>query len=367
MAGVAMIVGCAKKEAISDSDLEKITQEMFLVNAYATAHKVNTDSVDIYTPILQKYGYTQEDFLNSLANFQKRKSARFGDIIEHSVANLEEMQNHYKARLKKKQHIDSLLKAECQEVLLTKDTLRVTKMKDTTRLKFSIPVKSSGELVVSYNYFVDTLDKNLRLQSNHALYNAEGGRLHILRNNLTSGGKQMEYKTTIAIKEGATVYELSLADYARRNQEPNIAFGHIKVVYLPPVEVAQSRMDSLVWVRTFDPEVDSVFRRTCFVATPPLLPSDTIWTTSDSLRFIDFGKQAALADSLADKASKLRTERDKYASKNRGKNSARITEKMNNFREQIDSLEGEAAYHSRLADSMEFALFGLRLSETNEQ
>ena len=66
--GIFVLVGCSDKRIISDSDLEKITEEMFLVNAYASAHSINTDSLDIYTPILQKYGYTQEDFFNTPAS-----------------------------------------------------------------------------------------------------------------------------------------------------------------------------------------------------------------------------------------------------------------------------------------------------------
>ena len=83
LATVALVaVGCSKSKIIPDRELENITREMFLVNAYAKAQRVDTDSLDIYTPILNKYGYTQEDFFNTLANFQKRKSARLSDVVE---------------------------------------------------------------------------------------------------------------------------------------------------------------------------------------------------------------------------------------------------------------------------------------------
>lgn len=357
-AAVVALVGCAEKHTIPDSDLEKITEEMFLVNAYASLHKINTDSLDIYTPILQKYGYTQDDFFNTLATFQTRKSARFSDIIEHTVGNLDAMSKEYLARLKRNKHIDSLVKAECQVELLFIDTLRVTKMKDTTKLKYSVPIRSEGEIVVSYNYTIDTLDKNLRLQSNHEQHDAEGNRLHVMRNNLSGGGKQKEYKTTFVIKGGAATYELSLADYTRREEEPHIAFGSVRVVYLPPSEEALQRMDSLVRIYPFDPEIDTLFRRSHFLGNAPFVPTDTVWMKDDSLTFATIGRHRTVADSLMNEASKVRAERDKFAAKHTERRSVTISQKMNSLREQIDSLEDCAATSYRVADSLEQQLFG---------
>ena len=356
--GIFVLVGCSDKRIISDSDLEKITEEMFIVNAYASAHSINTDSLDIYTPILQKYGYTQEDFFNTLANFQTRKSARFSDIIENTVANLDVMSKEYMARLKRKKQIDSLAKEEFKKELFFIDTLRVTKMKDTTKLKLSIPIRSEGEIIVSYNYTIDTLDKNLRLQSNHEQHDAEGNRLHVMRNNLSGGGKQKEYKTSFVIKEGATTYELALADYAHREDEPHIAFGNVRITYLPTKEEALEKMDSLVRLHPFDPEVDTIFRRSHFLGKVPLLPTDTVWIESDSITFASIGRHRTVADSLMNEASKVRTERDKFAAKHTKKRSVTISQKMNSLRGQIDSLEECAATSRAMADSLEQLLFG---------
>ena len=42
-----MAGGCAKKTIIPDDELTAITQEFFLVNAYAAFEKIDTDSLDI--------------------------------------------------------------------------------------------------------------------------------------------------------------------------------------------------------------------------------------------------------------------------------------------------------------------------------
>ena len=118
---------------------------MFLVNAYAKAQKLHTDSLDIYTPILNKYGYSQDDFFNTLANFQKRKSARLSDVIEGTIASLESMANGYEQKLRNLNYIDSLAKSMCTKEIKSVEKIRVRRMKDTTRLVLSIPIRDKGE------------------------------------------------------------------------------------------------------------------------------------------------------------------------------------------------------------------------------
>ena len=52
--GVVAMASCSRTTIIPDKDLERITREMFLVNAYANSEKVKTDSLDIYTPIFKR-------------------------------------------------------------------------------------------------------------------------------------------------------------------------------------------------------------------------------------------------------------------------------------------------------------------------
>ena len=44
VAFVLIASGCSRSEVIPDRELEKITREMFLVNAYAQAQSIKTDS-----------------------------------------------------------------------------------------------------------------------------------------------------------------------------------------------------------------------------------------------------------------------------------------------------------------------------------
>lgn len=306
--------GCSRKTIIPDSDLERITREMFLVNAYANAEKMKTDSLDIYTPILERYGYTQDDFFNTLANFQKRKSARLGDVIEASIASLERLAEGYEQKLRNLRYVDSLAKAQCAQEVLWVEHIAVKRLKDTTKLQLTLPIHDSGEYVVSYHYYIDSLDKNQRLQSNHAIYNKEGIRTYLNRNNLTREDS-LYYTTTLKPKAGAVEYRLTLADYTRREDDPHIIFDSVRVVYLPPSEVALAKMDSTLRFRPMLYFNDSIRVRGYLDAVPPRLPHDTVWLRIDSVDMAQAASLRACADSLNGEGAELRKEVERLLQK----------------------------------------------------
>lgn len=302
--------GCSRKTIIPDSDLERITREMFLVNAYASNQKLQTDSLDIYTPILERYGYTQQDFFNTLANFQKRKSARLSDVVEASISSLENLAAGYEQKLRNLRFVDSLAKAQCSREVLWRERVVVRRWKDTTRLHLTLPIEDCGEYVVSYNYYIDSLDKNLRLQSNHEIFDAEGRRTFFNRNTLTREDST-HYTTTIRPKEGAVEYRLTLADYTRREDEPHIVFDSVRIVYLPPSEVALAKMDSTLRFRPLIYFNDSIRVRGYLDAVPPMLPHDTVWIRIDSLDLAKAQELRTCADSLDGEGAELVKEVEK--------------------------------------------------------
>ncbi len=306
--------GCSRKTIIPDRDLERIAREMYLVNAYATSEKMNTDSLDIYTPILEHYGYTHDDFFNTLANFQKRKSARLSDVIESAIASLESLSEGYEQKLRNLRFVDSLAKAQCSQEVLNIDRIFVKRLRDTTKLQIVLPIHDRGEYVVTYNYYIDTLDKNLRLQSSHEVYDDEGRRSYFNRNMLTRADST-HFTTTIRPKEGAVEYRLTLADYARREDEPHIVFDSIRIVYLPPSEVALAKMDSTLRFRPMLYFNDSIRVRGYLDAAPPMLPHDTIWLRIDSLDMAHAKSLRNDADSLVGEGDKLREEVEKLLKK----------------------------------------------------
>lgn len=381
LVGVVCIVGCSRNTIIPDSDLERIAREMFLVNAYANNQRLATDSLDIYTPILERYGYTQEDFFNTLANFQKRKSARLGDVIESTITSLERLAAGYEQKLRDLKFVDSLAKAQCSKEVFWKERVVARKWSDTTKLKLTIPVHDSGEYIVTYHYYIDSLDKNQRLQSSHEVYDGKGVRLHLNRNTLTREDS-LSYKTIIRPKAGAVEYRLTLADYTRREDAPHIVFDSIRVVYMPPSEVALAKMDSTL---RFRPQLlfnDSIRVRGYLDAKSPRLAHDTIWLRVDSLDMACAKTLRESADSLAQQGEKIAKRVDKLLARSeelrtlasrkwyRNDSLRMVAHKRysaqadslvglsDSLRLTIDSLQVEAADNRAVADSIDTVLWG---------
>lgn len=297
LAALTMVAaGCGKSKVIPDRELEVIAREMFLSNAYANSEGLKTDSIDIYTPILERYGYSQDDFFNTLANFQKRKSARLSDVIEATIASLEGLSNEYEQKLRDLNYIDSLAKAMCSREVLFVEKVRVRRMRDTARLVVSMPVLGKGEYTISYNYMIDTLDKNLRLQSTQWTEDKDGKQNHYMRHLLTHG-ERTHYKTTLYPKPNSVKYTIQFADYAKREDRPYITIDSLRVVYTPPINEALAYMDSLLSFKPLILQSDSVEVYGSLDAVVPML-------SRDSLEAMD--KRAKEAAEAAKKKNKKR-------------------------------------------------------------
>lgn len=275
MALVALATSCSKHTVIPDRELQDIIKEMFIVNAYIADQRVDADSMEVYAPILHRYGYTEDDLFVTLANFQKRKSARLSHVLEGAIASLEGLSAGYEQKLRDLKYIDSLAKAQCKREVMFIENITVKRMSDTAKLNISIPIVGPGEHLLSYVYTIDTLDHNERLQSTHSQWDSLDNRLYYMRHTLTKG-KRSPYNTRFLGRPTAVEYRLQLADYAKREDSPHITIDSLRVTYLPPTEEALRHMDSLM---QFRPDIilsDSIDFFNPVEAVLPLLPTDTL-------------------------------------------------------------------------------------------
>jgi hypothetical protein len=82
-------IGCQQTREIPDEDLIKIFHDAYLANAYMGEKGINEDSLFLYEPIFERYGYSVEDMQNTLKTFSKRKSALLSDLMVEVSKQLE--------------------------------------------------------------------------------------------------------------------------------------------------------------------------------------------------------------------------------------------------------------------------------------
>ena len=95
---VSLLLGvsaCRKHTVIPDSVLAEIFHDAFVANAYIGVESIDLDSLQIYEPIFERYGYTAKDVAYTVGNFSRRKSARLGTVVEQAISRLEKESKMY--------------------------------------------------------------------------------------------------------------------------------------------------------------------------------------------------------------------------------------------------------------------------------
>lgn len=155
-----IVVACSGPKVIPDSVLADIFHDAFLVNAYTSEAKITTDSLYIYEPIFQRYGYTVEDLQHTLTTINQRKSSRISNIMKDVSNRLEQ---EYKAEQRKivvLDTIDNYAKRAYTRTMYSDSLICVKKLRDTSKLRISLKDLVEGEYTVSFDYYIDTLDEN---------------------------------------------------------------------------------------------------------------------------------------------------------------------------------------------------------------
>ena len=153
-------MSCSGPKAIADKDLVKIFHDAFLANAYFTECVVSGDSMLLYEPILARHGYTVEDMQYTVQTIAQRKSSRLSDLVGEASRMLEEESKGHNYQLMVLDTIDNIAKRKYTRVVYSDSLITAKRLKDTTKLHIVIRDLTPGEYSVTFDYHIDTADKN---------------------------------------------------------------------------------------------------------------------------------------------------------------------------------------------------------------
>ena len=162
--------------SIPDEELARIFRDAYLINAYVSDRGVKLDSLELYEPVFSRYGYTAEDVRYTIGNFSRRKSAKLSDVVEQSIRLLEEESAYYKYEVGVLDTIDNVARRRFTRTVYSDSLIRVTRIKDTARLRVRIPDTRPGEYRVSFDYLIDSLDEILAPRMRVWLVEADSSR-----------------------------------------------------------------------------------------------------------------------------------------------------------------------------------------------
>ena len=232
---------CSSPKIIPDEELANIFHDIYLTNAYAAQRpSLRLDSLNTYEPVFASYGYTTEDMQYTIGSFAKRKSARLSDIVDAAITRLGEESRFYRYRIFVQDTVSSFAREKYSRVVYSDSLIRVSRVRDTSRLRIVIPV-TTGTYDVAYEYFLDSLDLNELPRVEHYL-------LDTLNRRTGSGGRRLqqmsreEVTASLSSDERHKELVLNLNGYKEKMKKPDLTIENLVVKYYLPDSVSLARL-----------------------------------------------------------------------------------------------------------------------------
>ena len=214
-------MGCNKPKVIPDDVLGKIFHDAMLTNSYINNVLVKADSLNIYEPILESYGYTPEDLQNTIVNFSRRKSARLSDVAEHMILLLEREAMVLEKQVSVLDTINNVARRRFTEVLVSDTLVKATTDADSLLLRFEAPVLGTGDYRIECRYTLDSLDKTKGRRYHIDWLHADSTTHSVAAGNLVQGvNRDFNYAYTINKKDERIGLVITFDDVQERITRP---------------------------------------------------------------------------------------------------------------------------------------------------
>ena len=237
-----LMTACGPKE-IPDDKMADIIHDVFLVNAYYTqfqSGKIKTDSVDIYGPVLEKYGYTVEDFRYSIERMTLKKSSRISELIDEATADIKKENDFFTYRQRMREKIDTLIGDYYQDTVYRRPDstwVRNTRLKDS--LTITIPVKK-GNYTIQYNYLLEGRDREyltMEYDQKDSLGKSAGNSSRQFSRQ--DGANKMN--VSFVANFNARELEVLLVDYPSHAEKLAVRIDSVLITHIPPLEEKRPR------------------------------------------------------------------------------------------------------------------------------
>ena len=232
---------CARHRIIPDEKLAMIFRDAFLVNAYLSTESLSGDSLNVYEPIFDRYGYTVGDVQYTVASFSRRKSARLGDVVNRAADLLEQEGGVFDREVAVLDTVNSAARRRFTRTLRSDSLLRVARLADTARLRIRIPAAQPGDYTVSYRYRIDSADGNRNVRAGVWFERADSSRTGSYTMLMRREADE-SFSRTLTADTSVRVLAVDIYLFRDKPLTPRIEVRDLSITYTPETAVA---VDSL--------------------------------------------------------------------------------------------------------------------------
>lgn len=260
MALAALALGsCHRPKVIPEEELGAIFHDAMLINAYIGVQSIDIDSLNIYEPIFEKYGYTTSDVRHTINDFSRRKNARLGDVAEHMIDAFEKEAKHLRREVAKLDTIDNVANRRFNTMLLRDTAVVIKGAADSAQLRYFVPIKGLGVYDFSFDYTVDEKDDVRGRRIIVYKMRRDSSKVLVYQSQLQLTGKSTA-NSRYKIEErdsNMVAFMIDMADRQRvktsdRNKSTRMTIHELKVMHQPPTEECVRRLfDEQTKVRIF--------------------------------------------------------------------------------------------------------------------
>ena len=254
------IVSCARKKEIDDQTLAKIFSEAYISNAYLGINYFNIDSVQIYEPILERYGYTPEDLRYTIGNFSRRKSAQLGRVLKDAEEQIKVFADIYEKEVVILDTIKNVAVRSMQRVVCKDSLISVKKLADTSKLKLVVEPLQPGMYSIRYRYSCERekfkekgKSKELSLRGAINIETNNGIHKNNYSYNLRDEENIRRTITTDTASKRLVITFAKTADQSKKMKKPNVTVTDLVIEYTPEENLAiDSLFKRYIDIKIFD-------------------------------------------------------------------------------------------------------------------
>ncbi|MBR5886498.1 MAG: DUF4296 domain-containing protein [Alistipes sp.] len=252
---VLSIFGCARRKEIDDKTLAIIFRDAYLTNAYLGVNYINLDSILIYEPILDRYGYTAEDFRYTIGNFSRRKSAQLGRVLKDAESQISDIATIYEKKVVILDTIRNVAIRSFKRTIRRDSLIEIKTKADTSKLRLEIAPLQPGSYSVRYKYNYEKPAKKKSKKKRKSTIENEvilRGAMYVETN---SGTQRNNYSYALRDEENirrtittdTSAYKL-IINFAKPSDElqklgtPKLKISNLEITYTPDADLA---IDSL--------------------------------------------------------------------------------------------------------------------------
>ena len=266
---VLSIFGCSRRKEIDDKTLALIFRDAYITNAYLGVNYMNLDSILIYEPILDKYGFTPEDFRYTIGNFSRRKSAQLGRVLKEAENQIAGYAAIYEKKVVVLDTIKNVAIRSFKRTIRRDSLIEIKTKADTSKLQLIVDPLQPGSYSIRYKYTYEKEEvkkKRRSKKSTTTTYNDENvlrGAMYVVtgsgshRNNYSYNlRKEESIRRTITADTSARQLIITFAkpsDARHKLGKPKITITDLEINYTPDADMAiDSLFKRYIDIKIFD-------------------------------------------------------------------------------------------------------------------